>query len=146
MDKQRKLTEKGHHDAQMMAERLLAEGYKIDKLFSSTATRAYQTATHFAEVHGIAPQSIKTFDSLYLAGTLEITLTIEWLKENVKTLAVVAHNPGVSDFTNDSTNTINDFLPTSGIAIIEVDINDWEEDFEAAEKKLIAILKPKDEQ
>lgn len=144
MDKQRKLTEKGHHDAEMMARRLLEQGYKIEKIFSSTATRALQTAGHFAEVHGVQPQDLKAFDSLYLADTLEITLTIEWLKQNVNNLAIVAHNPGISNFTNDITHTLQDHLPTSGIAIIEVSMDNWEEDFEAADKQLVAILTPKD--
>lgn len=140
-DLQRKLTERGHRDAEMMAIRLLDKGYKIDKIFSSPATRTRQTTEIFAQVHQIPPDNIKYFRALYLGDTLSYIETAHWLKENVNVLAVVGHNPGVSNFTNDMTGS-DISLPTCGIAIIEVECNDWQ-DFETAPKRLKEVDFPK---
>jgi phosphohistidine phosphatase len=142
-DFDRNLMEKGHKDATLMAGRLLNLGYKIDKIFSSPSVRTVQTTAHFASDHNVNTENIKYFDKLYLGDTLAITEAVCWLKENINTLAVVGHNPGVSNFTNDITGSDIDDLPTSGIAIIEVDMNDWE-NFEGASKKLVKVLTPKD--
>lgn len=142
MDRDRKLTERGHRNALMMAERLLEKGYKIDKIFSSPSVRTKETTKYFAEVHHVAAQDIKYFDALYLGDTLQIEETVEWLKENIHTLAVVGHNPGVTNFTNHVTGAAIEDMPTCGIAIIEVDMNDWE-NFDGAAKKLVAVDSPK---
>lgn len=142
IDRERKLTEKGHRNALMMAERLLEKGYKIDKIFSSPSVRTKETTKYFAEVHHIAAKDIKYFDALYLGDTLAIQETVEWLKENIHTLAVVGHNPGVTNFTNHITGSAIEDLPTCGIAVIEVDMDDWQH-FEAAAKKLVEVDSPK---
>src|SRR5690606_11294553 len=99
VDSKRRLEEKGLHDADFMARKLLDKGYKIEKIFSSPAERTKETATCFAQVHQVAEKDIRYFEDLYLGDTLQITETINWLQENISTLAVIAHNPGVSNFT-----------------------------------------------
>ncbi|HRN47686.1 MAG TPA: histidine phosphatase family protein [Niabella sp.] len=142
-DIDRSITDKGEKNALLMAKRLLNEGYKINKFFSSPALRTKQTTAIFAQVHGVEETNIRYFDKLYLGDTLEFNETISWIKQNVDTLAIVAHKPGVTNFTNDSTHSHISSLPTSGIAIVELDINDWA-DFEMAPKKLIKVLTPND--
>lgn len=141
-DKNRELTERGHSDAVTMAETLLQKGYTIDKIFCSPSVRTMQTMKHFAHIHHVAHDDIKIFDNLYLGDTLAIEEAVEWLRENINTLAVIAHNPGVTNFTKDVTDSDIDSLPTSGIAIIEVDMNDWE-NFKAAKKNLAEVISPK---
>lgn len=144
-DRDRRLTERGHQNAEMMAERLLAKGYKIDMIFSSPSARTKETTEYFAVANHLDKDHVKYFDKLYLGDIVAITETVLWLKENVHTLAIVGHNPGVSNFVNNITNAdIND-LPTCGIAVIEIDMNNWEEDFTKAPKKLVEVMKPKDQ-
>ncbi|HOZ83862.1 MAG TPA: histidine phosphatase family protein [Niabella sp.] len=142
-DSHRKLIERGHRDAEMMAKKALSNGYKIDKIFSSPSERTKQTAQHFAQVHGVAEDDIRYFEALYLGDTLQILETVNWLQENVRTLAVIAHNPGVTNFTNDITQSQIDSLPTSGIAIVDADCDEWQE-FNHAQKILVETLFPKD--
>ena len=143
-DRDRRLTERGHQNAHMMAERLIDDGYKIDMIFSSPSVRTTETTEYFVAANHLDEDHVKFFDKLYLGDTLAITETVKWLKENVNTLAVVGHNPGVSNFTNYITGSEIADLPTCGIAIIEVDMNSWEDDFEAATKKLVKIMTPKE--
>lgn len=144
-DKERKLTERGHRDAEKMSELLVKKGYKIDKIFSSTAVRTQQTTEYFERANHLHSDDVKYFDSLYLASVLDITESILWLKENINTLAVVGHNPGVSDFVNDITNADIEDLPTCDIAIIELEMDNWETNFTTVPNKLVEVLKPKDE-
>lgn len=144
-DKERKLTEKGHGDAQKMAALLIEKGYKIDKIFSSPATRTTQTTHYFQTANHLETEDVKYFERLYLGNVLAISESILWLKENINTLAVVGHNPGVSDFVNDITGLDNDDLPTCGIAVIELDMDNWTTDFTTVPNKLIGVFEPKNE-
>lgn len=142
-DKSRKLTERGHRDAGKMATLLVRKGYKIDKIFSSTAIRAEQTADYFARANNIKGDDIKYFDKLYLASVLQIEESILWLKENINTLAVVGHNPGVSDFVDDVAKVDLDDLPTCGIAVIELEMDNWETDFTTVPNKIVEVFSPR---
>ena len=141
-DSKRKLTEKGLRDANLMAKQLLSKGYKIDKIFTSPSVRTIETASVFAEVHGVSNENIKNFEGLYLGDTLQITEAINWLQEDIATLAVVGHNPGVSNFINDITKSLEEDLPTCGTAVVKVDCTDWQQ-FNDAKKTLIEIDTPK---
>lgn len=143
-DKDRKLTERGHHDAEKMSKILKEKGYKIDKIFSSTAVRTEQTTEYFAHANDLTGEDIKYFDKLYLASVLEIEESILWLKQNINTLAVVGHNPGVSDFVNDIANADIEDLPTCGIAIIQLEMDNWETNFTTVPNKLLEVLSPKE--
>ncbi|MCD2423912.1 histidine phosphatase family protein [Niabella pedocola] len=144
-DIERKLTDRGERNAAKMARLLKEKGYHIDRIFSSNSERTMQTTRIFAETLDIPGNHIRYFESLYLADVLGITETIEWLKEgeNIQTLAIVAHNPGVTNFVNDLTHTGIDSLPTCGIAVMEVAMNDWS-NFEAAKKTFVTTFSPKD--
>ncbi len=145
-DIERKLTERGHRNALQMATRLRSKGYTIDKIFSSNSERTLQTTRHFAEVFGIAANNVRYFESLYLGDVLAISETIYWLHqhEHIHTLAIIGHNPGVTNFVNDLTHAAIDNIPTSGIAVLGIDTDDWS-NFETAPKSLEAVFFPKDE-
>jgi len=144
-DIERKLTDRGQRNAVKMAERLKEKGYHIDKIYSSNSERTMQTTRLFAEVLDIPGNHIRYFESLYLADVLGISETIEWLRENenIRTLAIVGHNPGVTNFVNDLTHAGIDSLPTCGIAVMEVEMDDWS-NFNVAKKRLVETFSPKD--
>ena len=64
------LTEKGHRQAEAMAE-VVSKRYKIDRLYCSSLKRAYQTAMHLSEKIGIEPEQkdmLREFNNGLLAG------------------------------------------------------------------------------
>ncbi len=64
------LTEKGHAQAQAMAE-YVKQHYSVDKIYASTLKRAFQTATHLSEeinVPIIADEHLMEFNNGLLAG------------------------------------------------------------------------------
>jgi len=60
-DFDRQLNERGHHDAPMMADRLLDKKIKIDAFISSPAKRAITTAAYFAQAFDVNENSIIKF-------------------------------------------------------------------------------------
>ncbi len=142
IDSKRKLTERGLRNAEQMAKQLLALGYKIDKIFSSPAARTAETAAIFAATHHIKEEDIKFLDNIYLGDTLQITEAVNRLKEDLSTLAVIGHNPGVANFINDTTDSNIEHFPTCGIGIIKIDCTDWQQ-FDGSKKTLEQVLTPK---
>ncbi|MCH5599724.1 SixA phosphatase family protein [Niabella ginsengisoli] len=142
LDSKRRLTERGHQNAESMARHLLDKGYKIDKIFASPSERTKETAEYFAKANEVAQTRIKYFDNLYLGDTLQFIETINKIWENVDTLAIVGHNPGVTNFTNDITGADIESLPTTGVAVINIDCDDWQQ-FNDAPKTLVEVDSPK---
>lgn len=142
LDSKRRLTEKGHQNAALMARRLVDKGYHINKIFASPSERTKETAVYFAEANQLTGEDIRYFEGLYLGDTLQITEAVNWLQENIDTLAVIGHNPGVTNFTNDMTGSAIESLPTAGVAIIQADCTDWQA-FNDASKTLVAVDSPK---
>lgn len=143
-DIERKLTPRGHRDARRTAEMIKERGYKIDKIFASNSERTMETTQEIAAVLNITGNNIRYFESLYLADVVEIIETIDWLKENenISTLAIVGHNPGVTNFVNDTAGALLPGMPTSGVAVIDVAMDNWD-NFQAAKKTLAATFSPK---
>ena len=126
-DFERDLADKGRHDAQLMAKKLKMKGTQPDLIVSSTALRALNTATLFAEALAYDPQSIKTRDKLYNAAPESIQECLfEW-DDNVETLLLFGHNPGISELAIELSNEKADILPTCGIACFEFDIEQWQD-------------------
>ena len=64
------LTERGHRQAQAMAE-YVAANYRIDRIYASTLTRAMQTARHLSDATGVPIQpepDLMEFNNGLLAG------------------------------------------------------------------------------
>jgi phosphohistidine phosphatase len=142
-DKERSLTEKGKQDAEKMSQKLFDEGYKIDMLVSSSAARAKETAAYFAQMNHLDETHFKIFDSLYPSDVSAIITVIKNLREEIDTLAIVAHNPGVSHFINNRIGANVGHIPACGIAVIEFETDVEGENFETVPKKLARFMMPK---
>lgn len=141
-DFDRPLNERGKRDAPLMAQRLLDKKIAIDLFVSSPAKRAKKTATIFAEAYGFDKGQVEFHDELYLAPEPVFAAVISKLNNNSDTVAVFAHNPGITDFANSLTNTRIDDMPTCCIFAVQGNCKDWN-DFEAAKKKFLFVDYPK---
>lgn len=75
-DFDRPLNSRGHHDAPEMARRLLARQMQIDTFISSTAVRAFTTATYFAKAYRLSEKKIIAVPELYHASVAVLFRTI----------------------------------------------------------------------
>ncbi|MFY7965108.1 MAG: SixA phosphatase family protein, partial [Chitinophagaceae bacterium] len=124
-DFDRTLNNRGHRDAPIMANKLLDRNINIDLFVSSTAKRAFTTATYFAEAYKKTENDILKVSELYHAMPNIFFKTISDFNDNYNSAAVFSHNPGITDFVNELTKTQIDDMPTCSIFAIKINTNTW---------------------
>ncbi len=133
-DFDRPLNERGKEDAPKMAARLQERHVKVDAFISSSAKRARKTASIFIKEYGGDKEDIILMPELYLAGPEAFYDAIAKAPASANTIALFAHNPGITEFANELTNVRIDDMPTCAIFAVKVDIKEWKE-FKDAEKE-----------
>lgn len=142
-DFERPLNERGKADAPVMAKRLQDRKIKIDALISSPAKRARKTAELFAEGLKIPPDEIVFVSELYHAPAEAFYTIISGIPDNLSTVALFSHNPGITTFVNSLDTTVKtDNMPTCAIYAVEVAIEKWA-DFIKAKKEFLMFDYPK---
>jgi phosphohistidine phosphatase len=141
-DFDRPLNERGKHDAPLMADRLKDKGLKVDHFVSSPARRARKTARIFAKEFDVKKEDIELVEELYLAPPNVFIKTVAALDDKWNTVAIFAHNPGITDFASSLTNVRIDNIPTCGMFAVQVGIKNWSS-FETAEKNFLFFDYPK---
>lgn len=123
-DHDRPLAERGLRDAPIMAQKLRNRDILIDKILSSSATRANQTANILAEEFELSPDLIEIEKNLYHASPQTILKYLHLQKDSTQTLIIVGHNPGLNELIQ-LLGTQLDNLPTSGQIGFELDLDHW---------------------
>jgi phosphohistidine phosphatase len=126
-DFDRPLNDRGLKDAPAMAKKLLEKKIKIDAFISSTAKRAFTTATYFAEAYGLKEKQVISVPELYHADSSVFYKTISGADNSFNTIAVFSHNPAITHFVNELSNVKIDNMPTCGIFAVNVETDDWKE-------------------
>jgi phosphohistidine phosphatase len=144
-DFERPLNDRGQHDAPMMGERLKKQGLIPDLIIASTAKRAKQTAKKVAAVIGYDEEKIQWQDKLYHCIPSVFEEVLYDVADDVKTVFIVAHNPGITEFANElSPKFRTDNMPTCAVVGAEFEAEQWNE-FVNAAKKVILFDYPKKE-
>ena len=125
-----------------MAKVLARKAPKLNWLLSSPAKRARATARHFCKALGIEKGKLNKDARLYHAASHEIMDVIKEIDNNIDEAALFGHNPGMTDFLNRYTDGYVDNIPTCGVAIIDFDVDKWNET-DSKPGKLIEFLYPK---
>lgn len=141
-DFDRLLSDRGQRNAPEMAQRLLSRGVTIDAFVTSTAKRAMQTALHFIAAFGRSPEELILREDLYHAPAMVYFSVIAQQADQFSSLAIFGHNPGITTFVNELTQTRIDDMPTCGIFSVQADIRHWSE-FPAAKKAFLFFDAPK---
>lgn len=125
-DYDRPLADRGLRDAPQMATSLKNRGIQIDLICSSTAHRAKQTACITAAVLEYPEAKIYWEKSLYHASASHLLQFIQLQSDQVQTLVLVGHNPGLTELIN-VLGVKLDNLPTSGQFAFTVLSEDWKD-------------------
>lgn len=141
-DFDRDLNDRGRRDAPAMALRLTEKNIQPEALVSSTALRAMQTAVFFAKAFHKTEQDIIRMPELYHAPPPVFYKVISELPASVNTAAVFAHNPGITAFVNELTETRIDDMPTCAVFGVKINATTWA-DFAEAEKSFWFFDYPK---
>jgi phosphohistidine phosphatase len=141
-DFERPLNERGKKDAPVMAQRVMDKKISIDAFISSPAKRAQTTATLFCETMGGSSQDLILVKNLYHAPPEVFYEVIASADDASNTIAVFAHNPGITYFVNELTAVQVDNMPTCAVFAISLDIDQWK-NFAAAKKHFLFFDYPK---
>jgi phosphohistidine phosphatase len=143
-DFDRPLNERGKRDAPLMAQRLLDKKIKIDAFIASPAKRAKKTACIFAKEYKREADEIIFKEKLYGALSTVFFDVISKADDKFDSIAIFAHNPGITDFANSLTDARIDNIPTCGIFAVKINTKHWK-DFKEAGKEFWFADYPKAE-
>jgi phosphohistidine phosphatase len=142
-DFDRPLNDRGKKDAPEMAKRILKKKLAIDSFICSPANRAKTTAQLFAKEFEVKNIEITLVPTLYHADPDTFFKVIESLPDDVNSVAVFSHNPGITHFVNQlCSHTRIDNMPTCGVFAATIKTETWK-DFKTAEKKMLFFDWPK---
>jgi phosphohistidine phosphatase len=144
-DFDRPLAKRGRRAADRMAQWMAEQGLFPDRIVSSAAARAHETAERVAEVLGFSAARIQLEDGLYLAGAdTFLHYGLEALRGGGRVL-VVGHNPGMEELVIElSGGTAQPMpngkvFPTAALAVFAVDA-----DRGAASAELVHLVRPRE--
>jgi phosphohistidine phosphatase len=142
-DFDRPLNDRGKKDAPAMAKRLQKEkDIALDAIISSPAKRAFITAKFFADEFNVKKKNIIEWPELYEASIDKFYKAVINLADSYITVALFSHNPGITAFVNELTNTRIDDMPTCAVFALHIKTDRWE-DFRNAEKEFWFFDYPK---
>ena len=124
-DFDRPLNKRGRHNAPLMGRVIQQRGQAFDRIMSSPAERAITTARLIAAQLDYPEHDIDQIDELYEADPAQLLQWVQMLDPHLSRVALVGHNPGLTQFCNELSDAGIDNLPTCAVALIEFDVDDW---------------------
>lgn len=134
-DMSRRLDARGRRDSEEIGNWLAAQPATPDLVLVSTAVRAEQTWNLVERAFAAADVRPKTkhLEEIYGAGPAELLEIVRDHGGDAQRVMVVAHNPGLHELAFSLTGSgdavhraaLADNMPTSGVAIFEFDVTDW---------------------
>ena len=127
-DIDRPLNRRGQRDAPYMGERLTERSLSIKLMLTSPAQRAMSTCVLMADAMGLAPSAIQVNPRLYHAGVDQLMNVVRGMSEELDSVAVFGHNPGLTDFANQLTVIpVTDNIPTCGVVSLRLSAKYWKD-------------------
>lgn len=139
-DIKRTLLPKGIERTKRSAHYIKEVQIKIEKVISSPANRALETANIVKDYLHLS--SIEIENRLYPCDSEQIYNTIIELDDAIDHVLIVAHNTGLTYFAQEYMDANIDNIPTSGLVSCRYTINSWSE-FALADRKLNFVVFPK---
>lgn len=145
-DFDRPINERGNKNAIRIGQWMSKNNCMPEKIISSPAVRAKQTIELVVDqIKGISNTKISYEEDLYLASLNTLLENINVYKDDVSSLMIVAHNPGLEDLVHYLSNTAeSDYksMTTANLVIYEYSNNQF--DAELDKGQLIHFIKPKE--
>lgn len=126
-DHDRVLTNTGFADALRMGKKLFDKGIKLDKIISSSATRAAVTAELLSEQLKFPVSEIEFDKEIFEASVRSLLNYVNQASSDYNSLMIVGHNPVISYFAEYITGEQIGSIPTTGVAQIVFEIGKWDE-------------------
>lgn len=140
-DLNRPLSMRGVTDANLLSLEFKTYGFNPDAVFSSPANRASTTCSIFMENLHLSKELLKIEKQLYDFGGNQVRQFIKSLNDDLKKIMIFGHNHAFTSLANGFGDSYIDNLPTSGLVMINFNVDHWKEVIHGTTKM---ILKPKD--
>ncbi len=139
-DFDRPLNQRGLRDAPLMADKLQDLGIKLDLILSSPSSRTLLTAEYFKVKFGC---KIETVNNLYHGDVEDIIDSLIYVPDEIISVGIFCHNPGITFFANRITERMIDNVPTCGLLLCEIKENLQWQDIEVKDLELKSFIYPK---
>jgi len=146
-DEERPLKKRGRRDSRRMGRWLGGQGLCPELVLSSPARRARDTAALVVSECGLAEAALRIEPVLYQGSDPEVLLLLRSVRDEVRRLLVVGHNPTMDDLVlllgGRSALAYDDgkLMVTAAVARFRI-IGSWAELLEG-ERELIGIVRPR---
>ena len=124
-DIDRPLNKRGKRDAPEMGGRLRRDAIRFDHIYASPARRAFKTAKIIAGETGYPKDMITLSLRLYGASAGGLLDFLKGLNGKLDHVAIVGHNPGITDLACILSGQDIGNMPTCAIVTLDFDIADW---------------------
>lgn len=124
-DIDRPLITKGKKRTQQIADYLKSHNIIPQRIISSPAVRAFDTAKIAAMTLANKIEDIHIDESLYFVSVEKYFETLYAAPDDCDVLMIVGHNPMITDFCNSFLDKHIENLPTSGLCVVRFDTDLW---------------------
>lgn len=124
-DHERPLKKRGFKDAKLVSKAFKKRLISTKNIFSSTANRAFTTCKIFMETLEIDQNEVVQVNDLYDFGGNKVINFLKSLDEDYKTVMIFGHNHAFTSICNIFGDVYIDNLPTSGLVVIDFEVDSW---------------------
>ncbi len=128
-DLHRPLSESGYTDARVTSKQLLKKMEAPDYWLTSPAIRAYSTALIFANAFKYDVEKITIRKKIYETSLKNLKQLFNQLPDNFNTVILFGHNPELTNFFNEVSDSYADNIPTGGVLHMISNTNKWKDVF-----------------
>jgi phosphohistidine phosphatase len=147
-DRDRPLAGRGRRAAKAMAGHLEEEGIRPDLVLCSPARRTRETLELIEGALGDGPEA-KVDEALYGAGEPELLAHLKTLPEEVGSVMLIGHNPGIEELAlalagdGEELARMSKKYPTAALATIDLPARRWST-VRRRSGELVGFVRPKD--
>jgi phosphohistidine phosphatase len=145
-DHERPLAPRGTRAAERLRAHLEGSDLRPDLVLSSSSRRTRETLELLAPAFGNAERSIE--DGLYGADGTELLERLRGVPDDVSTVALIGHNPGIEDLVLElaeegtDLDRIREKFPTGALAVLGIDAP-WR-DLATGSARLLSFVSPRE--
>ena len=140
-DDKRPLKSRGKTDAKLVSKHFKSKNVLPDIVLSSPAVRAFTTCEIFCENLNLPIENVEVIENLYDFQGDNVIEILKNLDNNYDIVMIFGHNHAFTSICNIFGDKFIDNLPTSGLVVINLDIDSWG-DLKQGQTELIIF--PKD--
>lgn len=137
-DQARPLRANGKQEATKMGCQLRQFAVLPQRILSSPARRARQTAKRVIKQLGFTPELL-LLDELYLAEPQAYAEALRQMPDEIACAMIIGHNPGLKEFLQILTERVLRF-PTTTVAYLDLPVDSWKEVTLKTRAELIELI------